>query len=87
MALPTSFLPFDPNRVDNESDDDDDEDDEILPESEEETNELNGIREKMTNGDVNHQEKKPPHIGGGVLLVRIDCITIDLSRWFNLGFC
>jgi hypothetical protein len=68
LALPVSFLPFDPNRDNKESDDEDDEE-ELTPESDEESNE-DSVLDPIVNGDTNHESKHTPHIGGGVLLVR-----------------
>ena len=67
MALPISFLPFDPSRSTDDSDDEDEA--ELSPESDEESNDKNG-HTPLTNGDNSHRSKANRHIGGGVLLVR-----------------
>ena len=66
MALPETFLPFDPNRDD--EDEEEDEEEESFPESDEESND-HIQSDSMTNGETNHQEKATRHIGGGVILV------------------
>lgn len=67
MALPVTFLPFDPNRDNKDSDDEEDEDESCI-ESDEESN-GDTLHDKISNGETNHKQKQSPHIGGGVLLV------------------
>jgi hypothetical protein len=64
IALPVSFLPFDPHR------DSKDSDDESCSESDEELSE-DTVNDSINNGDNNHDKKQNRHIGGGVILVRI----------------
>ncbi len=65
MALPTAFLPFDPNR---DYDGSDNEDDEPSSESDDESN-RDPLHDSINNGDNNHERKHKRHIGGGVILV------------------
>jgi hypothetical protein len=61
IALPNDFLPFDPNRDNDESDG---EEDESSSESDDE------LHDSISNGDNNHKQKQNRHIGGGVILVK-----------------
>jgi hypothetical protein len=65
IALPTAFLPFDPNR---DYDRNDNEDDESYPESDDESSE-DLLDNSTSNGESNHTREKSRHIGGGVILV------------------
>jgi hypothetical protein len=65
IALPTDFLPFDPNR---DYDGNDNEDDESFPESDDELSE-DLLDNPTSNGESNHTSKQNRHIGGGVILV------------------
>jgi hypothetical protein len=63
IALPVSFLPFDPHR------DNKDSDDESCSESDEELSEDN-VHDSINNSENNHEQKQNRHIGGGVILVK-----------------
>jgi hypothetical protein len=74
IALPSGFLPFDPNRDD---DGNENEDDEFTPESDDESIE-DLLDNPTSNGESNHTLKKNRHIGGGVILVSIEAFRIDM---------
>ncbi|CAF4607858.1 unnamed protein product [Rotaria sp. Silwood1] len=80
LALPVSFLPFDPNRDYEESDSDDelccetDDDDADDDESNDDH-----LHDSISNGDNNHECKQNRHIGGGVLLGSAsECILVAM---------
>ena len=60
MALPTDFLPFDPNRDYNDHSSSTESDDELSDDQ---------LHDSMSNGDNNYERKQYRHGGGGVLLV------------------
>lgn len=67
LALPVTFLPFDPNRDNRDSDDEDEEESSSI--SDEESQDAI-LHDPIINGEKNHEQKPAHHIGGGVILVR-----------------
>lgn len=63
MALPTMFLPFDPNCDDYKGENGQESSESDYESGEEPLDDL------TSNGNVNHEEKQSRHIGGGVILV------------------
>ena len=76
MKLPVAFLPFDPRNDEKEDDEGDDDSSQETDEDDDDGFVQDGLHDPTSNG-TDHQASKPSrHVGGGVLLVRI-----DMSVW------